>query len=250
MYLDEAMAATATLLAVAFALCTTERWIDRRRRHERAWTAALALFAAGSAALWAGASLGWGPVTFRLFYLFGAVVNVPVLALGTVELLGSERQGRFWTWIVVTFCAFSAGVILAAPLTGQIDAGALPQGSDVLGPLPRVLAAVGSSVGALVVAGGAAWSVVRLWRHHGPARLAVGNLLILAGTVVLGAGGLFNSVMDAMAAFSASLVVGIALLFAGFLVATSPVGRARLAIAPEPTAGRAAGTARTEPAVG
>lgn len=37
---------------------------------------------------------------------------------------------------------------------------------------------------------------------------------------MLGAGGLFNSVLDAMEAFAVTLLVGITLLFAGFLVAT------------------------------
>jgi hypothetical protein len=47
------------------------------------------------------------------------------------------------------------------------------------------------------------------------------NLLIAAGTLVLGAGGLFNSVLDAMTAFAVTLLVGITLLFAGFLLATA-----------------------------
>ena len=38
------------------------------------------------------------------------------------------------------------GVIVVAPLTAPIAADTLPQGSDVFGPLPRVLAAVASGV--------------------------------------------------------------------------------------------------------
>jgi len=52
------------------------------------------------------------------------------------------------------------------------------------------------------------------------ARLAGADVLIAGGTLVLGAGGLFNSVLDAMEAFAVTLLVGITLLFAGFLVAT------------------------------
>jgi hypothetical protein len=232
-FLHEALAAAATLLALAFALCTFERWLDRRRPHELAWTGALLLFAAGSAALWAGASLGWGEVSFRLFYLFGAVIDVPFLALGTVLLLAPARTGRIATWGVALFAAFSTGVVLTAPIRAMIDATVLPQGSDVFGALPRVLAAVGSAAGALVVAGGAVWSAVQVRRRQGPARLAAGNLLIFAGTVVLGAGGLLNSVVDAMNAFSVSLVAGVALLFAGFLLATVPA-RPALRLAPAP----------------
>lgn len=209
-----ALAAAATLVALAFALSTLERWLARRRRHELAWTAALVLFAAGSAALWAGATLGWGPVSFRLFYLFGAIVNVPVLALGTVYLLGGERRGDRWALVVALTCAFATGVVAVAPLTGVIHPGELPRGSDVFGALPRVLAAVCSGAGALVVLAGAAWSAVRR-------RLVATNLLIAAGTLVLSGGGLLNSVVDEMDGFAISLVAGITLIFAGFLVSSS-----------------------------
>ncbi|MCA1692898.1 MAG: hypothetical protein LC733_12135, partial [Actinobacteria bacterium] len=43
--------------------------------------------------------------------------------------------------------------------------------------------------------------------------------LIALGTLVLGTGGLFNSVLDEMEAFAVTLVVGITLIFAGFLLA-------------------------------
>ena len=50
--LDAALAATATLVATAFAAAVLERWLVRRRPHELAWTISLLMFAAASAALW------------------------------------------------------------------------------------------------------------------------------------------------------------------------------------------------------
>ena len=239
---QSALAAAAALVALAFALSTFERWLERRRRHELAWAVSLAMFAAGSAALWYGAAAGWDEVTFRLFYLFGAVLNVPFLALGTVYLLGGVRRGDRWAVVVALGSAFAAGVLAVAPLEGPIPAHRLPQGSDVFGALPRVLAALASGVGATVVLVGAAWSAWRLWRlrraapsGRPAARLVGANLLIAAGTLVLGAGGLFNSVLDEMEAFAVTLLVGIALLFAGFLLATT-ARSPRAAAAPEPAA--------------
>jgi hypothetical protein len=231
-----ALAAAATLVALAFTLSTFERWLAKHRRHELAWTVALAMFTVGSAALWYGAAAGWGGPAFRVFYLFGAIVNVPFLALGTVYLLGGTRRGDVWTGVVALAAAFAAGVVAVAPLHHRIPRHRLPQGSDVFGALPRVLAAVASGAGATVVLVGAAWTAWRLWRRprddpdegHAstvgrgrPGRLVGANLLIAAGTLVLGAGGLFNSVLDAMTAFAVTLLVGITLLFAGFLLATA-----------------------------
>src|SRR5215208_3635136 len=135
MSLHSALAAAATLVSVAFALSTWERWLDGRAPHEAAWTVALVFFAAASAALWAGAAVGWGPLSFRLFYLFGGVVNVPFLALGTVYLLSGRPSGDRVAVATGLLAAFATGVLLTAPLTGSIDPDQLPQGSDVFGPL-------------------------------------------------------------------------------------------------------------------
>ena len=226
-----AAAAVTTLIAAAFALSTLERWVDRRRPHELAWTIALAMFAGASAAQWWGASAGWGGLAFRLFYLLGPVASVPELALGTVLLLGSARTGRIARAVVHAWVLVGTGVVLAAPLTAAIDPETLPQGSDVFGPLPRVLAAVGSGVGATVLVAGALWSVARR-------RLAVANSLIALGTVVLSLGGLFNSVADEMTSFALAHALGISLVFAGFLV----TNRRRPALA---LVGRGATRART-----
>jgi len=222
MSLHLALAAAASLLALAFAMCTFERWLDRRKPHEAAWTAALALFAVASASLWAGAAFGWNEVWFRFFYLFGAIVNVPYLALGTVYLLWPRRVARHVAIGVHSFAMFSAGVVAVAPFTATVDSGRLPQGSDVFGPLPRVLAAAGSGVAALVIVAGAGWSAWRLARRRSTRRLAAANVLIAVGTIVLGAGGILNSVLDEMDGFAVSLVVGVTVIFAGFLLTSAP----------------------------
>jgi hypothetical protein len=217
-----ALAAGATVVAVAFAASLLERWVVRRRPHELAWSVALLLFAAGSLALWAGAALGWSDWSFRLFYTFGAVVNVPFLAVGTIYLL-APRRGHLVAGGVALACAFAAGVVAVAPLTGPIPSATLPQGSAVFGPLPRILAATFSGGGATVVFVGAAWSAVRLARGRGPTRLAAGNAVIALGTAILSMSGLLNSVLGEMKAFAITLTAGVAVLFAGFLIASTPL---------------------------
>lgn len=216
--LHTALASAAALVALAFAMCTFERWLARRRPHELAWSVALAMFSLASVALAAGAALGWGPVTFRLFYLFGAIVNVPFLALGTVYLLAPRRRADMTAVGVSLFAAFAAGVVAVAPFTADLPRHELARGSEVFGPLPRILAATASGVGALVIIAGAVWSAARIRR----ARAVVANSLIALGTVITGASGLLNSVLDEMDGFAVALVTGISVLFAGFLVATTP----------------------------
>src|SRR5688572_1751123 len=92
------------------AAATFERWVTRRRPQELAWSAALALFTLGALSLWLGASLGWAPWSFRLFYLFGAIANVPVLALGSVYLL-NRRAGDATAAVLAVGIGFAAGVM-------------------------------------------------------------------------------------------------------------------------------------------
>ncbi len=224
---QSAMAAAATLIALAFAAATAERWLDRRRAQELAWSVALVLFAIAAGAAWWGASFGWTSGSFRVFYAFGAVINVPVLALGTWYLLARPPAARAAAFVTTVVVAFGGGVVFAAPFRSPVPSESLPQGSDVFGALPRVFAATASAIGATVLLGGALWSAARLLRVRDATarRLATANGLIAAGTLVLSAGGLLNSVLAEMEGFAVTLVVGILLLFAGFLfTAPRPTG--------------------------
>ncbi len=228
--LHAALAAAATLVSLAFACSTLERFLARRARHEAAWTISLFMFAAASAALWVGSAIGWDGWSFRLFYLFGAVLNVPFLALGTVYLLASRRAADITAAVVSLVAAFAAGVVVAAPFTAPFPSDGLPQGSAVFGVGPRVAAALLSGLSAMVIFAGAVWSAYRFARQRNvtvpagklsPRRMAVANALIALGTLVLSAGGVLNSVVDEMDAFALSLVVGISIIFAGFLLTST-----------------------------
>ena len=232
------LAFLATAVATLFAEATFKRWRHGRKPHEGAWTFALVLFALASAALATGASTGWDRGVFRVFYLFGAVLNVPWLALGTVYLLFGERAGRRLRAGLLFASGLAAGVLLTAPISAGVAGSAtIPAGRDVFGVFPRVLAAVGSGLGALVVFGGAAWSATRFARAargralstrpgvgRPPAgRMAAANALIALGTLVLSGGGLLQGFLGHDEAFTVSLATGIGVVYAGFLVAARPV---------------------------
>ena len=223
------LAFLATAIATLFAQATGVRYTRFRKPHERAWTIALALFALASAALATGASTGWDRGTFRIFYLLGAVLCVPWLALGTVYLLSGPAVGRRVELALVLLSGFAAGVMLSAPIHGVIASDAIPVGKDHFGVLPRVLAGVGSGLGATIVLGGAVWSAIRFARSRagGTSRLAGGNALIALGTLVLSSGGLVQGAVGKDEAFAISLALGIAVIYAGFAVASSAPRPAR-----------------------
>lgn len=224
-----ALAVAAAAMALAFAMLTFERWLVRRRPHDLAWSVSLILFVGGAAGLAWGSATGWTSMSFRLFYACGAVLNVPFLAAGQLQLqLGPRRSARVMA-VTALLGAFSAGVVLVAPFTAPLPSDRLPQGSEVFGPLPRVLAAVGSGVGATIVFVGTvtgAIAIVRARRRGvrvpDAGRKVLGLALLAVGTIVLSLSGTLNSVLGEMEAFSVTLTLGVTILFAGFLLSSLP----------------------------
>ena len=238
MTLNAGLAAAATLVAFAFSLSTWDRWLRRRRPHELAWAISLALFSIGAGALWWAESRGWSNESFKVFFLTGAVLNVPFLALGSVYLQFGARIGNRAQMVLVALSGFATGVVLVTPTRGDINGHEFPTAKEVFGIAPRVLAAVGSGVPALFIFGAAVWSAVQLMRRRSPSmnttvqrnvstpkRLAAGNILIALGTAILSASGSLSGRMGKDRSFAITLLAGIVVLFAGFLVSTSATGR-------------------------
>lgn len=81
-----AFSVLATLVSGVFAVTLLARWSSRRNRALLWWGLSLAMFAVASLMLVVGAIGSWTTASFRVFYLFGAVLNVPWLALGSVTV--------------------------------------------------------------------------------------------------------------------------------------------------------------------
>ena len=119
------------------------------------------------------------------------------------------------------FSGLAVGLMLSAPMHA-VSGATIPVASQVFGTFPRVLAGVGSGVGATVFLVGAVVSGVRFARDRtqpGSARRAGANALIAAGTLVLSSGGLLQGFVGHDEAFATTLAVGISVLYAGFRVA-------------------------------
>ena len=210
----------------------------------------MALFSLGSFSLWWAESTGWSSGVFRLFFLTGAVLNVAWLALGTIYLLVGRRVGDVVQTSLVALSGLATGIVLIAPMKTEIIANQFPTGKEVFGAAPRILAAVGSGVPALVIILGALWSTWRVLTKKNPSlnstnqrnvvspgRLAVGNVLIATGTIVLSLSGTLAGRLGKDRAFAITLLTGVVVLFVGFLVASNSTRRASVQRAAQYLAG-------------
>jgi hypothetical protein len=218
------------MVAFAFAALTFERWLVRRFPQDLAWSIALALFVGGALSLAWGSAVGWSSVSFRLFYALGAVINVPFLAAGQLYLLIRRKWADVVFRVVSLLATFSLGTVLFAPMN-VVPSDRLPQGSEVFGAAPRILAAVGSGLSATVIFVGTAFGLVRLVQAKRAARVHAESIprfttrflglgLLAVGTVVLSLSGTLNSALGQMRAFSVTLTIGVTLLFAGFALSS------------------------------
>jgi len=226
--MDSFLSVVAATLATGFA---TDLWLSQARRprfHAAAWAAAMSMYAVATWALAYGLISGWTDSGFRLFYYLGAIVNIPVLALGSVALVRGEAAGRRLLAFLIAFLALAAWSTMVAPAVGEVSEIGVPEGSavfqrgmiDAAGvppiPSPRTFAAIAGGLGSIVVIGLAAVSVVRRWRDR---NARWGNLLIVLGTLAPAFGGSLTAIGEG-SAFAVSLLVGAGLLWAGYRIAS------------------------------
>jgi hypothetical protein len=215
----------ATLAQAAFAGSVLAQWRRRGRPYQLAWGVSLAMFAVGSAALAVGVGVGWSRPTFQTYYLFGALLTVPVLAAGTLALLAGRTVARAYLAGLAVYALASLLLLLAAPIEAADLVGELPEGSRFLPAGVRVLAGVGNGVGTLIVVGGALVTVVGAARADRSAwyrqRRVQGTALIAAGVLVAAAGGSVAAV-GRSAGLAVTLAAGAAVMYAGFRRASAP----------------------------
>jgi len=220
----------AALVSGAFSASVIRQFLSRRRPHQLAWGISLATFAAASLFAAVGMFAGWSAPVFRAYYLFGALVNVPILALGTIYLHFPRRVGHGAAIVVAAASAYAAVAVVGADLMsgGLAVEGSIPMGSAVMPPAVRALSRYYSYVGFIVVLAGAVWSAVRLARKPGERfkRLAQGNGLIAAGTAVVAIGSAFAR-QGQGTVFAIGLAAGVTVMYAGFLRTAGSVARQR-----------------------
>jgi hypothetical protein len=203
------------VVAAVFAVTVAMRFARSRRIALLAWAIGLAMFTIAALAGALAQSSGATANEYRLFYLFGGILNVAWLALGTVIIV-APRFTITALGLVALLTIVSVGAVFMTPVNVQValDTGkGFPDGS-----MPRILAAIGSGVGSLVLIGGALWSAWQFAskRHNG--RRAISNVVIAIGVIIVAVGGTVTFT-GANGILEYTNLTGLAVMFAGFLLA-------------------------------
>jgi hypothetical protein len=207
-----------SVVALAFAGMLARRYLERRRPPEILWALALVMYAVASAALALGAGDGWSTGEYRAYWLFGAVLNVPFLAMGEVYLLLKRRLVAELLLLVLLFAtAFALNRIRTATLVATALEADLPRGSRAWAndPFALDLARLYSFAGFFVLLGGTLWSAWGMRAADELRNRFLGTLGIAIGASVVAAGSAFAAAGN-LAGFSLMITAGVAVMFWGF----------------------------------
>lgn len=213
----------ATGISALFAVLLYRQWASRQRLSQFAWMIALAQYAAASLMVTLAVADRWDGTLYRLFWLFGAMLNVPWLALGSISLIAGKVARAVATVAIAALSLYGLIAILGADLDrvalAAVDG--IPRGSEIwIDETVRVLARWYSIGGWLVVVGIALWSSRTHKGLRPPAERVRANILIAVGVSIVAIGGFALTNVGQGAAFSVSLALGVIVMFAGFLLAS------------------------------
>jgi len=215
--MDSALALLAALAATFFA---ADLWLDYRRRprpHIAAFATGMSMFAIATWAFFLGVTVGWTGPLYRTFYLFGAILNIPFLALGSMFLVVGRRSGHVMAIALGALAAISTTLTATVPFADPLPETGVPHDVFASGFGPRLFAIIGGATGSTILIALALVSVFRFWKKN--RNIVWGNLLIVAGTLAAASGGT-ELALGESSAFALSLLAAVTLIWAGYRVAS------------------------------
>ena len=211
-------------IAIVFAVLLGRQFEARRRPFLALWAVAMLMYAAAAAAVFLGVLGGWSAADYRVYWLFGAVLNVPFLAVGEAHLLVRNPVVlRIMDVILAAATVVAIVLVFSAEVSRSALVGNLPAGKLVWVEQPsmRILASACSYIAYVYLVAGTIWSAMKLRKRPMMRDRFLGTLGIAIGATVVAAGAAF-AVKGMATGFSITLSVGIAVMFWGFLRAGRP----------------------------
>lgn len=218
---------TSSLISFIFAGVVLQRYFKRRGEHLLVWAVGLVFYGIGGFSEGYFGAFGWNPVIYRLWYLFGAILVAAWLGQGTLFLLAKKRWALGTLAVLVVGSLFAAWRVFSAQLDPSLLTASLHTGSELSGhaittPGVRALTPFFNIYGTFSLVGGALYSAWLFWRKRVLLHRTLGNLLIAVGAISPAFGGTFSR-LGIPGALYISELIGVILIFAGFLRATTPI---------------------------
>jgi hypothetical protein len=161
--------------------------------------------------------VGWSPLAFKLWYVFGALLGGAPLAQGTVHLLLRERVANRLSMILVAVIAVSSVLVFLSPLQTELAEAHRLTGAVLGWQWVRLITPFINLYAFVFLVGGAmysAWIYARQGTHR--ARM-LGNVFIAIGGLLPGIGGSFTKFGYTEVLYVTELI-GLIAIFYGYWV--------------------------------
>lgn len=219
---------TSSIISFVFAYFVVKRYLGRRGPHLLLWGIGLVFYGIGGFCEAYHGALGWNPLIFRLWYLFGAILVAAWLGQGTVYLLAKRKMANALMVVLAIGSLFALIRVFTAQLDPSLLTTSAHTGSELSGhaivtPGVRTLTPFFNLFGTVALVGGALYSAWLFWRKRVLLHRTIGNILIAVGALAPAFGGTFSRLGIPGALYPGELI-GVVLMFVGFIRATTPMG--------------------------
>ena len=208
-----------SIITFVFAFFVFRRWSYRHRLHLLFWGIGLVFYGIGGAMEAYYGLIGWHPLVFRLWYLFGAVLVAAWLGQGTAFLLMKKRTAWILFWILLIGSLYATFKVFTADLDPNLMIGGELSGHAITTPGVRVLTPFFNLYGVFLLVGGAIYSAWLFWRKRVLLHRTVGNIFIAVGALAPAFGGAFQRAGIPYTLYMGEFL-GAVLMFLGFMIAT------------------------------
>ncbi len=203
------------------------RFAKNQGMHQLIWGIGLVMYGIGGFCEAFYGIFGWNPFIFRLWYLFGAILVAAWLGQGTIYLLFTKKIAHILMVILCAASIYGLVRVFSASLDPDLLTTSTHTGSELSGhaivtPGVRLLTPFFNLYGTIALAGGALWSAWVFFRKRIFLHRTLGNVLIACGAILPAFGGTFSRMGLANALYIGE-VLGVILIFLGYLRATTPM---------------------------
>lgn len=206
-----------TIVSAAFFVVLLKHYRRKPARYLWWWTFGVAMYGAGTFMESLDTVMGFQPLVFRGWYIFGAVLGGVPLAQGTVHLMLKPNRARVLDFILIPVILSASVAILASPLR---EGASELSGHTLVWEWIRTFPPFINTYALIFLVGGAGWSAWTYWRKTNVMGARVlGNILIAIGGLLPGIGGAIarNGAVDAL--FITELI-GLFFIWGGYWIMT------------------------------
>lgn len=238
MNINEILPFISSIIMIAFAVDVFRRYARRpTHTHLLVWGIGLTMFGIGSVAE-AISALVWSPIVFICWYLFGAALNAGWIGQGTMYLLVRRNWVNVLTVIIVLGSLVAGMLMLTTPLDASKFSTSLPLSEQYRSIMPpgapvRLTTPFFNIYGLITLVGGALYSAFLFWRKRVLPNRVIGNVLIAAGALSIGAASTLTRLGLGGYLYLGELAAAI-LMYTGFILASQPAAVEQTAPAAQP----------------